>query len=433
MLYKNKAYAFAMIPPNSPIMLLNCLDVSFSRYVDDHRVCCYFEDLQECISLEPQSPLFNCGSLMQNSFLRVSIWVLGLSALIGNALVIISRCLTKDTTEKSVIQSWLILNLAISDFIMGIYMVIMGSVDMYFSDEYYNYSEVWRTSSLCRFAGFLSLLSSETSVGFLTVLSVDRFLCICFPFGDIRLTKSSAKLATFSLWLVVTCVSVASVVLADSDSDFYGLSDVCIGLPLITRPSSYTILASDVVGGDSLSSNVFSVPVTNDTKPAWYFSIAIFLGVNSVCFLVVCVCYVAIFVKVKASSRSIRRNKRNNDEIKMAIKMAFIVGTDLFCWMPIIAMGILSQTRILVIPLTAYVWSVVFILPINSSLNPYLYTIATMVSTMVEKRAQATLTDLKLDMKRPKPKTASSNTLSVPIISTVEKVVRGSDNSTQET
>ena len=61
-------------------------------------------------------------------------------------------------------------------------------------------------------------------------------------------------------------------------------------------------------------------------------------------------------------------------QIKLAIRMALIVGTDFICWMPIIIMGLLSATGAAKIPADMYAWTAVFILPLNSSLNPYLYT-----------------------------------------------------------
>ena len=305
-------------------------------------------------------------------------WVLGVSAVVGNIFVFMSRC-RAHVVGKAYVQSFLILNLALSDLQMGIYMLIMATVDVYYGDEYFKYSAEWQSSVLCRVAGCLSLLSSEASVWFLTLLSIDRFISICFPFKlELHLRKTSVRVVVSILWLIAFSVSFVAVLVAGPDSDLYGLSDVCIGLPLITRPSSYSILTSAV--GNQLSDQSFNIPVAEDSKPAWYLSIAIFLGVNLVCFTMILICYVAIFLQVKKSAKSLKRNKERDDDVKMAIKMAVIVGTDFLCWMPIIIMGVLSQTQVVVIPLVAYVWSVVFILPINSSLNPYLYTISSLIS-----------------------------------------------------
>ncbi|XP_022109475.1 slit homolog 1 protein-like [Acanthaster planci] len=71
---------------------------------------------------------------------------------------------------------------------------------------------------------------------------------------------------------------------------------------------------------------------------------------------------------------------RDEEEMSVALRMAVIVGTDFCCWMPVIVMGLLSQTGAVIIQPHMYAWTVVFILPINSSLNPYLYTIFSMIS-----------------------------------------------------
>ena len=65
----------------------------------------------------------------------------------------------------------------------------------------------------------------------------------------------------------------------------------------------------------------------------------------------------------------------------MAVKMSMIVGTDFFCWMPIIILGILVQAGTITLTSDVYAWLVVFVLPINSSINPYLYTIVDAVTS----------------------------------------------------
>ena len=315
---------------------------------------------------------------MQIPFLRVCMWTLGLSAVFGNLFVIAMRIKENPISLSATKQRLFIANLAISDCFMGIYMLIIASADLYFGDVYFNFSKQWRSGVICKIASFLSLLSSEASVFIITLISLDRCISIVFPFSKIQLRVYSSKMTLCLLWMVSVGLALAPTLLAGPNSDFYDLSDVCIGLPLVTRPSSFQIEVSNV--GNQFADNNFEVPIPTDSKPAWYFSIAIFLGLNLVCFLIILLCYVLIFVYVKHSAKNVQRKQSNKDEIKMALKMAAVVGTDFLCWFPVIVMGILSQTRIVVIPLVMFIWSVVFILPINSSLNPFLYTIASAVS-----------------------------------------------------
>ena len=314
---------------------------------------------------------------MQNFILRVSMWVLGLSALIGNACVIVFRFQEKPRGPTHAKQRVLIGNLAVSDCLMGVYMVVLASVDLYYRDQYFIHSDVWRSSFLCKLESFLSLLSSEASILFITLITLDRFLSIVFPFSSVQFRGRSTKIAVVLIWVVSFLLGFVPTYYAGSDSDLYDLSDVCVGLPLITRPTSYNIESSGIDGPNSGRS--FDLPIPDEFKPAWYFSIAIFLVFNFACFLFIFILYTIMFIHVKLASIRVKHAANRSDDIKMAVRMAAIVGTDFLCWVPVIIMGILSQIGAAVIPLQMYTWSVVFILPINSSLNPYLYTIASLI------------------------------------------------------
>ena len=316
---------------------------------------------------------------MQNATLRVAMWILGLSALIGNLFVIVWRKRQKTRSSTQAVHSFFIFNLAISDFLMGMYMLIIAGADLYYGDRYFIDSDIWRASNTCRFAGFISMLSSEASVFFITLISIDRLICVAFPFSRAKITWRSSRIIVCILWAVSFIISLIPSVYAGPESDVYDLSDVCIGLPLITRPTSFS--SSEEIDVTRLTNGTFEAPEAMDTKPAWYYSIALFLGVNLLCFLVILVCYIIIFESARRSSKLVRRRASRDEERKMAIKMAVIVGTDFLCWMPVIIMGILSQTGSVTIPVEMYVWIVVFILPINSSLNPYLYSLSSVIAT----------------------------------------------------
>ena len=80
-------------------------------------------------------------------------------------------------------------------------------------------------------------------------------------------------------------------------------------------------------------------------------------------------------------------------QVKLAMRMAVIVGTDFICWMPIIFMGLLSASGAVEIPADIYAWTAVFILPLNSSLNPYLYTFSVTRQRIKTKRSHSATTN----------------------------------------
>ncbi|XP_022095897.1 G-protein coupled receptor GRL101-like [Acanthaster planci] len=353
---------------------------------DDHRLCCTFSNLQnysvrdDCLTTNLKPDLNLCDSLMPNNSLRVALWAQGISALIGNLCVIVWRLVQKGDREGKTTLSFMVGNLAAADFLMGVYMLIVAVADLRFGENYFLEAPEWRSSTLCKVAGVLAVLSSEASVFFITLISVDCFLGIVFPFRSFSLGKRSTKVIVFVLWCLALCVSVIPTVSVGPDSDAYGLSDVCMGLPLSIKSSR--VVAEPPTFNDSDPESLTSyipekVLKAKAWKPSWILSIVLFLGVNLISYLFVLCCYVAIFISFKRTARTVRTEAERDREIKMAVKMFLIVATDFCCWMPIIIMGILSQSGAVVLSSNMYAWTVVLILPINSSLNPYLYTFFT--------------------------------------------------------
>jgi hypothetical protein len=67
-----------------------------------------------------------------------------------------------------------------------------------------------------------------------------------------------------------------------------------------------------------------------------------------------------------------------NQDSTLAKRMMFIILTDFACWFPVIIISILALTGNLYDPTKqVYAWIAVFVLPINSSINPLLYTFST--------------------------------------------------------
>ena len=352
------------------------IDVCFlHRFVNDHRICCFFDQLKHCITTQKQPAFFKCGRLVQNLFLRICIWTVGIGSCIGNVYVIILRISEKKQTNKTNIKQRIFIgSLASSDFVMGLYVLILASVDAYYGKEYYKFSDEWRVSIGCRIAGFMSLFSAETSLLLLALLTLDRFLVLVFPFSMKHFRKFSTIVAAAGALVIGFAIGFSATILADRDSNFYELSDVCIGLPLVTGAGGYVVQPKGVED-TGVTSHKLTVPIAKDSGKSAIFSIIIFLGLNSGICVLILIEYVVIFVSITRTSRNARRVNIKK-EIKMALSMLAVVMPNLLCWIPIVFLGILSQIEYVNLGLDIYVWAVVFILPVNASLNPILYTLA---------------------------------------------------------
>lgn len=161
---------------------------------DNFKFCCLAKHVPNC---QPTSDEFSvCEDLMGNFVLRICIWVLGIVASFGNLLVIgwrinykhknkvpatTRRPLSPHAPERNFffvfqVHSFLITNLAVGDFLMGFYLLIIASVDTHYRGVYSVHDEEWRSSKLCSLAGFLSTLSSELSVFTLILITLESFL-----------------------------------------------------------------------------------------------------------------------------------------------------------------------------------------------------------------------------------------------------------------
>ena len=350
--------------------------------VDNYYTCCFVTN-GTCTAQRPRPEFLTCKRLLPHDILRVCMWILGICALFGNLMVIWWRCRERNDTNK--VQSLLITNLSLSDFLMGVYMLILTFADAYFQDFFPSHADRWRSGLICKFAGLIAMLSSEASVFFLVLISIDRLIGVKYPFSTRKLTPKTTRIVATILWIIALIMGMVATLL--TGTDYYDVSEVCIGLPLarktVTKAEIRTVNISS-----SHEEQKIDVAILSDigSKPGMYFSIVIFIGVNTVCFIVIALCYVIIFVTFHESTkRSVRRQERE-EEIKMAGKMAVIVVTDFLCWMPVVIMSILVQTGAVTLSPEITAWTVTFILPINSSVNPFLYTISTVVSSRLSQR-----------------------------------------------
>ena len=68
----------------------------------------------------------------------------------------------------------LILNLALSDLLMGVYLLCLGIFDYIYRGQYCIKSVEWLSSYKCQALGVLVVISSQTSVLMLTLLATFR-------------------------------------------------------------------------------------------------------------------------------------------------------------------------------------------------------------------------------------------------------------------
>lgn len=303
----------------------------------------------QCVS--PKDEFSSCSDLMKNKAVQVCVWILGLSALLGNLFVILMRVIVK---EDNKVHSFLLTNLAMSDLMMGVYLLIIAFKDVQWQGEYFKHDINWRSRIMCAFTGVLSMVSSEVSVLMLTLITTDRLICIVFPFRVRRMNRALAYIIVVGIWIFGILMSIIPTFgfnyFYDNERNvgFYGKSAVCLPLQL-----------------------------SSERQAGWEYAVGIFIGLNFASFVYILSAYIVMFFTVKGVSKQVRSTNMNR-ESQMAKRMVFIILTDFLCWMPVIIIGVISLFGQFHDPeKQAYVWIAVFVLPVNSSINPILYTFST--------------------------------------------------------
>ncbi len=344
--------------------------------VTNYATCCFAPSVL-CRSEEIKSPFLTCTRLLTADFLRIVMWFMSIFGMAGNVNALYTRFKIRRRGNK--VQVLFITCLSVSDFTMCIYLIILLSVDMYYTDYFPSHSESWRSSALCRFAGSLSVLSSEASAFFITLISIDRFLSIKYTFGGRRLSLALARFLVIVLWIVAILFSIASFILSGFNTNYYRVSEVCVGLPISKYKisnSTNTYIDFDISDGEIKSRFLISEDKEVSSEVSMYLSIVMFTGLNFLCFIVVGFCYTSIFISAINTRKASGRSQRLTEEMRMAKKMSLLVLTDFCCWVPVGILSILVQAGVVEVSPQAYVWIAAFVLPINSTLNPFLYTLS---------------------------------------------------------
>ncbi|KAL2076587.1 hypothetical protein ACEWY4_027816 [Coilia grayii] len=303
----------------------------------------YFESRYDYVMCEegaavdcrPAPDEFNpCEDIMGMGFLRVSVWFVSLLAILGNLLVLL---VLLTSHYKLSVSRFLMCHLAFADLCMGVYLLLIASVDLHTRTEYYNHAIDWQTGPGCGLAGFFTVFASELSVYTLTAITLERWHAITFAMRlDRKLRLSHAAAIMLAGWLF--CLLLALLPLLGVSS--YNKVSIC--LPMDTQV---------------LVDQVYILTV---------------LLLNILAFLVICTCYIKIYCTVH-NPNYLSASKDTN----IAKRMAVLIFTDFLCMAPI---SFYAMSAVLDHPLITVSNSKILLVlfyPLNSCANPFLYAIFT--------------------------------------------------------
>ncbi|GFS75354.1 relaxin receptor 1 [Nephila pilipes] len=311
-------------------------------YFDDFHMCSLALHVRVC---EPRGDgISSIAHLLDSVVLRISVWLVAFVAGLGNVAVLVGRFLFVEPNE---VHSFYIKNLSLADLLMSVYLFFIAAYDVVFRGEYIHHETKWRHSWQCNLCGFLSTLSSESSILILAVITTDRYMSIIHPLSVKKRTLQSAGAAMAIAWSIAILFSALPILNLDYYGDeFYGNNGVCLPLHI-----------HDPFG------------------QAWEYSTFLFCGLNFAAFLYILFAYISMFFTISHSKIGLRCTQQQQDR-NIAKRFFFIVATDFLCWVPIVFIKVIAMSGV-PIQEDLYAWVAVFLLPVNSAINPILYTLTT--------------------------------------------------------
>ena len=162
-------------------------------------------------------------------------------------------------------------------------------------------------------------------------------------------------------WVVVFIISALPLLPIEYfNGQFYARSGVCLALHITTHRS-----------------------------PGWEYSVAIFIILNLIAFIIILSCYTYMYKTISGSSRAIRTMHvaKQVREAKIGKLMMVIVGTNFLCWFPVIVMGFMALAGVNISG-QAYSWIAVVVLPLNSATDPLMYTLLQFIPEFIANRQQ---------------------------------------------
>ena len=155
-----------------------------------------------------------CNRLLQNVYIAIIIWILGIEIMVLNAMSLsysfnMFYQQREHFSKKAKVYRILVIYVNCSDSIVGFYLVILGVIDVVFTDIFVEIFGFWRQSFYCLTVASISLLCMSYSFWGMFLIGLFRFIAIKFPIKSVlRPTSLKLILISFSLGSLIFIIGM---------------------------------------------------------------------------------------------------------------------------------------------------------------------------------------------------------------------------------
>ena len=392
------------------------------------------DGIYDCFDLSDECNESCLRQILGNWVLKCVCWLMGILAVVFNCcslfhgLSSIRNCQTAGLMMSKVLLSLI----ALGDFLMGIYLIILSVYDSIILRESYCKEQTeWLTGVPCLVLGVISTVGSQVSLFSMTVFSFIRMYGLLYR--SMRIPgplnkKSVAKVLFLASAILISSLAIALIPLVSSLEDYFvqGMyydpsNKIFIGFPIKSRhinvlkayynQSKENQISSDISWkeiGEKVNGmfgqdheNLVGKPVhfygndgvclfkyfvrTDDARRSRQSPgsgvemndpvVWTMLIMNLICFIIMTYCYIRIIRNTRQSTQTSGQcdnPQRLKENKAMEKRIMVIIGTDFMCWVPFIFVSGLHNLGVI----NASSWYTSFamtVLPLNSVINPLIY------------------------------------------------------------
>ena len=327
----------------------NIYSIKHVKVIDGEiaELCCLSQLIEDC--RVRKATISSCRYMISSLVLQTFIWINGTVVTILNSAVIYYRLSSIKIYKKwSTYTNVYIINMAIADLIMGLYVLCLAIVNISYMGRYASVSRLWRMSSLCKILAMLSSMASEVSLITLLLLTCFQFFTIQLVYGVVRRIKLYVTLSLLMIWSFTAVISLIPILdLQHFGGQFLAESGTCLLYQL-----------------------------SSSRKVAQEYSIAIWLGGNLLVLFLMASFQLGLGVKVYKSNSRVSGSRSMKTMHTQTLFVVLVVAAVL-CWSPVLITLLLVNTGVNVKAVVSE-YLVILMLPLKSMVNPLLYTLRTM-------------------------------------------------------
>ena len=313
---------------------------------DLYMVCCVAISTKDC---QPQNQFVSsCSDLISSLPQRVAIMAQGIIVVVCNIGTLVTQFTPMHASSG---ERYLITSLGFADFLMGVYLVVISSVDLIYNRVFHIIVSEWTRSITCIILGLISFVSSEVSLLTLCILAFARMISIN-KLGGMLLIKGKIKVACVVTWVVIVTSGVACIVCFKTLG--IGLrNNMCILLGISPAHQRYITDLENVL-------QIVLIVTAMLLLFAMIVSMATLFHISVKSYRSV----------IKIGGKQIKSQKMRL--IHIGFKLLLLLNCNVLTWIPILTVSTLLLVGIPVHE-TILQWVVVLCLPICAITDPILY------------------------------------------------------------